>query len=206
MVRVEADLGQSAGRIFGRNLVAERSGGRQQQSELLHAGIVTHEQQARILVVGPAHQSQQMIDRRKIDGLVELGVDRGAIALRHLGQGLGDACRRRGQDQIEAETEPAHLAAHRPSRLASAGVQRPVEIARDRRVPAGFGVAQQRERLHSISPILSRASCTAPACCASLARTRWIASSSGTRDTRTPGGMASSRRDGVAAESNTNMP
>ena len=37
-------------------------------------------------------------------------------------------------------------------------------------------------------------------------RTRSIASASGSRVTRTPGGKAVSSRDGVAADSSTNIP
>src|ERR1043165_2935086 len=97
------------------------------------------EEQARIRIVGGADQRQQRIDGREIDGLVEAGVDGMAIALRQLRQRLGYARRGRGKDDVEADTEAADLAAHRPRRLAAPRVQRPLEIARAWNIPAGLG-------------------------------------------------------------------
>ena len=77
--------------------------------------------------------------------------------------------------------------------------QRPIEVAYPGRI-VRFGVAEQEQGLHApTSSIMTSAG-------ASLAFTRTIASSSGSRMTCTPGGKAESRREGVAAESRTKTP
>ena len=100
----------------------------------------------------------------------------------------------------------AHVPADHLRGALALGVERPIEIARDRIVPARFGVAQQRQRLHAPSRRVSRGLMPDARPKESRDRTRATASSSVTRATGVPGGKALSSRDGLAADSKTNAP
>ena len=84
------------------------------------------------------------------------GAQRSAIAVPQFLERLDDAHRGRGDDMIEGEPLVAHVPAHPPRGALALGVERAIEIARDGLVPAGFGVAQQRQPsssgLRSVDP------------------------------------------------------
>src|SRR3546814_8933845 len=88
------------------------------------------------------------------------------------------------------------------------GVERPIEIALDRIVPARLGVPEQRQGFHGGRSLrqCSPVSCPIGAPEERRVSTRAIASSSVTRAIPTPGGNAASRREGIAADSKTNAP
>ena len=114
---------------------------------------------------------------------------------------LDHALRRAGQDQVEAKAEPAHFLAH-ARRLAP----RPRSFSgRSKSLPSSesqFDLAWRSKVSVFIapSPALNAAGAKKLAC------TRSSASSSGTRDTATPGGKAVSSRDGMRADRMTNRP
>jgi hypothetical protein len=122
----------------------------QQQGERFEAGIVADDQQPADFLRGVAHQLEQGRRRGEIDPIVIARFDR-AEAPGDLVERLDDSAGGRGDDSVEGEALRLHLRAHGGRRLAPPGVERAVEIAPDRIVPARFGVAQQGERLHRAS-------------------------------------------------------
>src|SRR4029079_10593018 len=110
---------------------------------------------------------------------------------------LNDPFRLAGEDEIELFSVRRQILTHCFRRPPAALVQWPVKVVDRLIVPARLGMTQQGQASHAVF-----SSTIAPRRCL----TRSTATSSGTRDTRTPGGNAVSRRDGIAADRITNTP
>ena len=150
MVDRKGDFGHRRGRIFDGDFAAQSFPVGQQQGELLQPGIMADEEEPFDGIAHLVDDVEQQGRRGEIEARVIFGIERPPITVGDLVERLPHPHGGRGEHAIETQPLRAHLAPHRLRRLASARVERTIEVAGDRIVPGRLGVAQQRQNLHDL--------------------------------------------------------
>src|SRR3546814_13606022 len=84
-------------------------------------------------------------DLREVEPPVPIGRERAAISDRELVDRVTDARCGRGDDVIECQPQRSQVPPDELRRALALGVERPIDIALDRIVPARLGVPEQRQ-------------------------------------------------------------
>ena len=148
---VELQFGKACRRKLGFQFVAKfiaANVGNEHEREILQPRIVAAHEDGGILIRQVMHHIEQGRPRGEIDPPVPVGVNDPAIAVPERVKRFGAAYGGGRNHMIPMQAQRARMFAYQFRSLDTALVDRPVEIARNGRIPSGFAVAEQGERLH----------------------------------------------------------